>query len=166
MRLRTPFIVLVIPLLLAAAGCTKYPLSLDREEFEPLSELLGDYTSRMLIETVLNEANVSEGFLRNDCAVIINDQSRLKNLYSEEFGELVWPEIDFSRYSLVLGQWIYTAGNQYLASQKIRLSGGTATLFLEIKVPPDSMGTCDVFYRWFGALYPKLPDVPVNVVRH
>lgn len=166
MRLRTPLIWLVIPLLLAAAGCTKYPLSLDREEFEPLSELLGNtYESRWLIEAILQEAEVSEGHLRNDCAVIINDQSRLKDLTVYDYGVVEWPEIDFSRYSLVVGKWIYTAGNQYLASQKIRLSGGSATLFLEIKVPPDTGGTCDVFYRWFGALYPKLPDVPVNVVR-
>ena len=77
MRLRTPLIWLVIPLLLAAAGCTKYPLSLDREEFEPLSELLGNtYESRWLIEAILQEAEVSEGDLRNDCAVIINDQKQ------------------------------------------------------------------------------------------
>ena len=152
---------LIFPLLFVAAGCTKYPISLEGEEFAPLSDQLGGDTSRLLIESVLDEA----GYLQGDCAIIINDQSRLKNLYSEEFGELVWPEIDFSQYSLVLGKWMYTAGNQYLASQKIRLSGGAATLFLEIKVPPDSGGTCDVFYRWFGALYPKLPDVPVVIDR-
>lgn len=152
----------VLGVVLLLSGCTKYPLSLENKEFTAVSELYGDAGFRLLLESVLDEAN--GGYAQGDCAIIINDRSQLRNLYTDDLGELVWPEIDFSRYSLVVGKWMYTAGNQYMASQKIRLTGGSARLFLEIKESP-GMGTCDVFYRWFGTLYPKLPDVSVVIDR-
>lgn len=157
-------ILLLLPLL--AVGCSKSPLSLDREEFAALSDLFSDPTRcRILVENVLSKSKAETQ--NGDCAVIINDASLLEDVIiydAPELGPLSWPEIDFRKYSLVVGRWVYTAGNQYLASQKVQTNGLSATLVLEIKEYPGA-GTCDVFYRWFGALYPKLPDCRVKIKR-
>lgn len=155
---------LLLPLF--AVGCSKAPLSLDQEKFAALSDLFSDSIGgRILVENVLSKSKA--GTQNGDCAVIINDSSLLEDVIvsdAPELGTLSWPEIDFRKYSLVVGRWQYTAGNQYLASQKVQVAGNSATLVLEIKEYPGG-GTCDVFYRWFGALYPKLPAARLKIKR-
>ena len=141
-------------LALSLTGCSKTPLSLEGEEFAAIADFFENGNIGATLQKNGAPATWSE------YAVVINNRSQLA-----ENDEVKWPEIDFSRFSVVIGRWGYSSGSQHLGSQKIRYAGSNLILDLEIVYP--GSGTCDAGLRGFAALYPKLPDLPIVVqTRH
>lgn len=141
-------------LALLLSGCSKSPLSLQGEEFEAIADVFHGEYANLLVGATLNKNLKMER--REECAIVINDKSQLADV-----GEYVWPEIDFKRYSVVVGVWWYGSGAEYIADQKIRLTPAKMILDLEIGRAPT--GTCDVGLKRIAALYPKLPNRQIVV---
>ena len=91
-------------------------------------------------------------------AAVINDQSLLEN-YVNGDNVYLWPEIDFEKYSLVIGCYYATSGGQQVHNQRLIPKKESLQLYLEIK---DLGGTADIRTRFFGALFPRVPDLPVD----
>lgn len=99
-----------------------------------------------------------------DYAFILNDAGELKDV--EIDGTVYrWPEIDFGKYSLVVGRYWVVNSNESLVDQRIIKKIGSVELFLEIGIQEGTAGFTTPFYKFFAALYPKLPDDPVKIRR-
>lgn len=143
-------------LALFLTGCSKTPLSLKGEEFAAIADFFESGWAEILAGATLQKNGAPTEW--SDYAMVINSSSQLA-----DFGEHSWPEIDFNRYSVVVGRWGYTSGSQYVGSQKIRIAGSTLIMDLEIIYP--GFGTSDAGLKRFAALYPKLPDHPIVIQR-
>ncbi len=100
------------------------------------------------------QASFNEEMFDFEKAIIINAPSEL-------LSEL--PEIDFEKYTLVVGQFLRLGSTSYLNDQRIVIAAEGAKLYLNIQ-KLDAFGTCDVYYMPFASLYPKMPDMPVEVI--
>lgn len=102
---------------------------------------------------------------KGEYAVIVNDAQVF--LEAEEKTGFQLPAIDFEKYSLVVGQWggVSFKAN-YLKSQRVLKEKGGVSLYLRIGdanlIMPQS---ARLTLHYFGALYEKLPDGPVKVIR-
>ncbi|MBQ9660766.1 MAG: hypothetical protein IJV37_05825 [Bacteroidales bacterium] len=100
-----------------------------------------------------------------DYAVIVNDAQAFRE--AEEKTGYQLPAIDFEKYSLVIGKWLSPMFQVlYLKSQRVVKEKGEVTLYLRIgdmKMLTTQPG--GQVPRYFGALYEKLPDGPVKVIR-
>lgn len=100
------------------------------------------------------QASFNEEMFDFEKAIIINTPSEL-------LSDL--PEIDFEKYTLVVGQFLRLGSTSYLNDQRIVVAADGAKLYLDIQ-KLDAFGTCDVYYKPFASLYPKMPDMPVEVI--
>ncbi len=100
------------------------------------------------------QASFNEEMFDFEKAIIINTPSEL-------LSDL--PEIDFEKYTLVVGQFLRLGSTSYLNDQRIVIAADGARLYLDIQ-KLDAYGTCDVYYKPFASLYPKMPDMPVEVI--
>lgn len=100
-------------------------------------------------------------------AIVINDNSIIKDVLAEYEGkiEINVPEIDFDKYSLVVGSCYLVSGTYYLANQRIKNTSSGVKLYLEVCERKDVAGIHAVFNYYFASLYPKLPSGEVEVVR-
>lgn len=100
-------------------------------------------------------------------ALVINDNSLIDDVLAEYEGkiEINVPEIDFDKYSLVVGSCYLVSGTYYLANQRIKNSSSGVKLYLEVCERKDVHGTQAVFNYYFASLYPKLPSGEVEVIR-
>jgi len=101
-------------------------------------------------ETVPHLADVHEAF-----ATVINDNHLLKDAVALSGRAYSWPEIDFSKYSLVLGWYVGGGSGFYIEKQRIQLRRKKATLYLEIKRDRTHAYTHAITGYFFAALYPK-----------
>ena len=171
-------LIFVIPLLFGMSSCSnQLNLKEDVEEIiEPVSmqEYSLENTSsellnlswddiQVLAKTILIENGIIEDYTDYgskyfpDVAMIVNSKELLKdvvvlsNMDGVEDHHYQWPEIDFDRYSLVIGQFYTTESGwgiiqQYMLCFDIALGlGGYAYL-------------CVPTNNFFAVLYPKLPD--------
>ena len=104
--------------------------------------------------------------IRGDRAFIINDAQQLKDYTDEYTGqEYHWPEIDFEQYSLVIGQYGRVGGSfLFLKDQRAVVNEEGTTLYLRFG-KHNGAEPMDISTVYFGALYKKLPDGPVEIVR-
>lgn len=100
------------------------------------------------------QASFNEEMFDFEKAIIINTPSEL-------LSDL--PEIDFEKYTLVVGQFLRLGSTSYLNDQRLVIAAEGAKLYLDIQ-KLDAYGTCDVYYKPFASLYPKMPDMPVEVI--
>ena len=99
-------------------------------------------------------------FLR-DTVVVINDQARLKN--AEFRGSTYsWPEINFKKYSLVIGKITFPDSGSLLAGQRIEKRAEALYFYPDIR---SGGGSFTPEEHFIDTLYPKLPDLPVEIVR-
>ncbi len=97
-------------------------------------------------------------FSENEC-FLINSKSEFKAVIAD--GVQV-PDIDFKRYSLIIGQCVLGDPGYTLREQVIDLESDEMVLQLEyIKV--DGVVPCVITNFYFWGLYPKLPDLPLEV---
>lgn len=98
-----------------------------------------------------------------DCAFVLNGWDKLNGLKDQFGNEVVFPEFDFSKYSIVIGRygipysWVETL-DEKLIKEKEKLS-----LFL--KIGDYRGGLMAPSYNLILSVYPKLPDLPIEVFR-
>ena len=94
---------------------------------------------------------------------VINSQQELADIY---VGKKKLPEIDFDKYTLIIGQQIMPYRGFYIAKKK--LSNGDNGLILNLYAKNDrELLPCASQNLYFWGLYPKLSQkmVSVNVVK-
>ena len=103
-----------------------------------------------------------------DYAVVLNDAYYLDDVHVDDVytpGDYEWPDIDFNKYSLVLGWWAEGGTGWYLKDQRIKKTLlGKVTVYLHLCLV-DGLYFHDNKKLLFGALYPKLPSGPAKVER-
>ena len=97
--------------------------------------------------------NISE---EKDTCILIQNFREFQQLSECEW-EL--PEIDFDKYTLIIGKVQVPLLSSYIAEQKI-IENSALTLFVRIHVPSEGMCEAPVRYHW--GIYPKLPDKPFS----
>ena len=106
----------------------------------------------------------------DDVAMIVNSKEMLKdvvvpsNTSGEEDVHYKWPEIDFEKYSLVIGHFFtgYYALNGFSFTQQYIVKGSSKNvLYLELDIPVCLF--CAISNNFFATLYPKLPDGKLEV---
>ena len=150
-------------------SCTKFESIFDgsdRNSMAPISEAAlidsgvpADYFNSSEFN-VLAEAFLAENAPNNheDFAFVVNDVRHLPQIEGYS-----WPDIDFSRYSLVIGQRYRIWDALYL--KDLRIVG--KKIYLHICRIPGAMVTMDavVVHYPFGAVFSKLPSESLEVVR-
>ena len=95
--------------------------------------------------------------------MVVNDKTQLKEIIVA--GEtMTWPEIDFERYSLVVGKFFTVSYGYKLANQYVTKGMFRTILHLEV----EDAGTAHRAYtkdNYFAAIYPKLPDGQLTIKR-
>lgn len=97
-------------------------------------------------------------FSETEC-FLINSMSEFKAVAADG---LEVPDIDFRKYSLIIGQCVLGDPGYALLEQTVSLQDDEMVLKLEyIKV--DGFVPCVITNFYFWGLYPKLPDLPLEV---
>ena len=100
-------------------------------------------------------------------ATEINDKGLIKDVVDVSGATYSWPEIDFSRYSLVLGWFIAPGSGYYIEKQRVWIKNNhDATLYLSIKedqTPGYYHLDAETPY-YFATLFPKFNSDSIQVV--
>ena len=99
---------------------------------------------------------------RGDYAIVINDASLLKNNEYEAGITAQWPEIDFENHTVIVGAY-YAMSGYRVSKQQIKKAGDSLELYIEVSGGNASKLISN--YHGFGGIYPKLPDLPVRIIR-
>ena len=95
-------------------------------------------------------------------AAIIDNSSQLEHPWLEEHGIKI-PDIDFDKYSLVIGRY-YTVAGGYECETRVKRNASGITLYLKVFHGPNA-GIATAVYTYFAELYPKLPDGSIKIMR-
>ena len=128
----------------------------------------GDFSYILAYEVLKNlygedkAANGQYGEGRPELAHVINNSSILLPIEAE--GKLYkWPEIDFSKYSLVIGQYTEIGDGYVIVEQRAKISREKTQIYLK-RVQDGKMRPQSPISIAFVALYPKLPDGSAEVI--
>lgn len=176
MKQRKLFLSLSLFLLAMLAGCSNEFEdvfdSANKEAISPVETLTAnsdmavlqhDYPRlEALVASVIGEVFKSSDPVQKTGAIVINDSSALKDVISPDGDEWHWPAIDFEKYSLVIGNYEVVQSNIFVADQRILQKKDDLVLYLELGCKGD---VWDMFggIQYFATLFPKLPDLPVEV---
>ena len=162
---------LVILILVLVCSCSKLSSIFDGSDNNAIAPIEWSGTnaseatlpiSSFMISRALYNAGAT--YSPNDCgkALILNDDTYLTP-FELEGSQVVWPVIDFSEYSLVIGFFESAVGNT-LAHQRVTQTNSVGKLYLRMQ----KLNGCafDVSPYYFYGLYPKLKDGPLTVVRY
>ena len=119
------------------------------DAISPVQQIGSLETNQSAVWTALNANGVQYG---EPTAIIFND-------YSECLAE--FPEIDFARYSLVVGQVYFGSGGSKITGQRVVIGKDCINVYVSVDEVYE-VNTCDVRFFPFAALYAKLPDLPVK----
>lgn len=97
-----------------------------------------------------------------DSQCLVINQIEDLNLH---FGDSSFPEIDFNKYTLIVGQEIMPEGFYTILRQE--LYNNTDNLQLNIYVPQINGGYAMIQHLFYWGLYPKLcsSDITVNIIK-
>ncbi len=141
-------------------------------EIQPISVIeVSDEVDRFFTSNLLQMAdsiftNWQTMITTNDC-VIINSADELPEIV-DHFGNLIeYPAVDFDSNTLVIGHFANSpllggVGEMCLVDQRVVVGSDEVILYLYLDYALDF----SFFPRLFYGLYPKLPDLPINVVRN
>ncbi len=109
---------------------------------------------------IMTENNVD---FNKDFAVVLNDSHYLQDV--EEDGQIIkWPDIDFNKYSLVLGRCFLGSPQWYIKDQRAKAVFGKTKIYLHcVKSSGGFLGISQPVC--IAAVYPKLPEGPAEIVR-
>ena len=141
------------------------PTSLFEGELAQLKEFFNSEGFLFCLSNRLLQEHTGYAYPGYDYALVINSQNQLHDEFFEYQGEKYefhWPEIDFEHYSLVVGCFAAPSSAYYLSNQRIVKKGDKCQLYIEISI---GEGAYFIHDKRFGALYPKLPDGPIEVIR-
>ena len=119
------------------------------------------------VQQVLMKRLFEENYpdLVNNCAIVLNDKQLLKDCQDDGI-VCQWPEIDFDKYSLLVGSFTRLGGCDVLIKdQRVVVSDGKASVYLKMYYPSDGTDDAMKSTRYYCALYSKLPDGPAEVIR-
>lgn len=91
---------------------------------------------------------------------LINTAEELRKIVPEPI-EL--PDIDFAKYSLIVGQHVFEEPRYSLESQAVETGANVLTLNLVYREMRDGVFPAAVTTYYFWGLYDKLPEYEVNV---
>ena len=180
-------LLIALPILFCLTGCMDM-LNEDKDEIiEPISlqDSSGENVSGGLlnmswpeIEILAKSVLIEKGYIEDytghfswefpDVAMVVNEKKMLKdvvvlsNTPGKEDHRYQWPEIDFEKYSLVIGHF-FTSNIGYCVAKQYIVKN---TLYFEIgyKYEGGFVYTSST-NNYFVALYPKLPDGQLEVKR-
>jgi hypothetical protein len=89
----------------------------------------------------------------------INSLEELKAIMHSPVGEL--PEIDFDKYTLLIGQQLMSSISYSLLSHSIDVGSEQIALTLTVKDPGAYWSALGMMYYW--GVHPKLPEIPIEV---
>ena len=125
-------------------------------ELSPIEEFDGFSSISEFFNYYCNPHTRSKGFFTDsdvDICKIINNQEELKKNYS---GKGYIPEIDFQRYTLVLGQKVLSERYHPLIRQELIADKGQLVINLYIPKPNEKMKYHkEPQYLYFWGIYPK-----------
>ena len=101
----------------------------------------------------LSDMRISGFFEDVDCkeaTLIINNENQFRSAYT---GAAQIPQVDFSKYTLIIGQ-IYQSASWILKKQKMVVDGKDATLFLYYETTNEAVVAVQTEIFYWG-LYPK-----------
>lgn len=96
---------------------------------------------------------------------VLNDRTHLKDVILENGRVLHWPDIDFEKYSLVLGY--YYAPYPWVVSKRQRILVKNNNIELYVERSRSASGSSYQFgstREYACYLYPKLPNLPVEII--
>ncbi len=97
-----------------------------------------------------------------DFAIVLNDSHYLHDV--EEDGHVIkWPDIDFNKYSLVLGRFFPNSPQWYIKDQRAKVVFGKTKIYLHFVKHGDGVLGITTPVR-IAAIYPKLPEGPAEIV--
>lgn len=127
-----------------------------------MSPLDNEGLEGLLAQIYLNDNGFLETEFRDgDVAVVINDPSKLKAVTRPDGEKFDLSEIDFNKYSLVIGRLFMPDYSFRMNDQRVLKDDGKLTLV--VKCDRSGGAFAAIYYEFFAVLYPKLPDSPMTV---
>ncbi len=183
-------LVLLIPLLVGLASCSDQLNTNEGDEETIVPVNMQDSSGEDSTTGVLNlswsdvqilakSVLIENGYIKDytgrawcfpDVAMVVNNKEMLtdvvvpSSMSGVEDRRYQWPEIDFEKYSLVIGQFyttFYHLGNVFTQHYIVK-SSSKYILYVEIG---NLGGLAAPANNYFAALYPKLPDGQLEVKR-
>ena len=183
-------IILLIPLLIGLAGCSDQLNTKEgyEETIEPVNmqDSSGENSTTGVLNLSWEEIQIlaksfliDNGYIEDyytgskyfdDLAIVVNSNEPLtdvvvpSSMSGVEDRRYQWPEINFEKYSLVIGQFyttFYHLGNVFTQHYIVK-SSSKYILYVEIG---NLGGLAYSANNFFAALYPKLPDGELEVKR-
>lgn len=159
--------------LIMLSSCSGFDIfinGLDSEVFSPVSS----YTSQDIegleeliafLFAPLDADNEKVGInVRQQAVLVINRKDDLQDV-TNRGKTYSWPEINFNRYSLIVGRIGMPETTYYLAKQKIAKESDHLVFYYELGKISGVASTISNRMCLFATLYHKLPDYPVEMVR-
>ena len=161
--MKTRLLILAMSLLLSGAGfagCSEsdeQPTAAGTPPVTPSQEVTDFFDAH------LSGHSSDFNFSHIDCyeteCFLINTVAELKEIIPEPI-EL--PDIDFAKYSLIVGQYVFEEPRYSLESQAVETGTDVLTLNLIYRVL-DGAAPAMITPYYFWGLYDKLPEYEVNV---
>ena len=159
--------------MLCSMGCSKFEYIFsgnDPSVIEPVTSEDGEYSindSYAYFQYILEYNGVGFDINQNEAsAIVINAKEQMGPL--EDIILTGWeplcptlPDIDFSKYSLVIGTYLNTGG--YTCDTRIKKTAKGLDLYQKVYRAGNG-GFTQVTLSPFAAIYPKLPDAEVNII--
>ena len=167
--------------MLCSIGCSKFEYIFsgnDPSVIEPVTSEDGAYSindSYLYFEYILEYNGIKTGYTaeptaNNEIAVVINDKSQLGPLEDialppvDDFNEGKYtkiPDIDFDKYSLVIGTYI-NEGSYSCTDTRVKKKDDGMEIYVKLEKGSDSsFAICSL--SPFAAIYPKLPTGYIKV---
>ncbi len=163
-----------IAALLLAAGCSKddgWNTPNGIKPVKPSKELTAffDENLRLISSSLFDEYNEEIGSLVPvyvDTCIMVNSVAEFQAIHLPDGTpmQLTLPPIDFTKYTLVIGQYVLPSGDYVLIGQAVVLEPEPVTMTLAIE--STGKGHQMVTVVPFGGLYPKITaeSIQTNVV--
>ena len=116
-------------------------------------------TSKSFFYTIIDSVNYDGMAIKKDMVYIINSQQELADIY---VGKKKLPEIDFEKYTLIIGQQIMPYLGFYVAKKKLSLGDNGLILNLYAKNDRELL-PCASQNLYFWGLYPKQSQKTITV---
>lgn len=116
-------------------------------------------TSKSFFYTIIDSVNYDGMAIQKDMVYIINSQQELADIY---IGKKKLPEIDFDKYTLIIGQQIMPCRGFYVAKKELLADDSGLILNLYAKNDNEIL-PCASQNLYFWGLYPKQSQKTITV---
>ena len=120
---------------------------------------LGKDNLNLIVKTLIDNGRLIPG---TDCCIMINNVDELPKI-DYEGNRLEYPVIDFDSHTLIFGVLFMSHTGWIVSSQSVIVGAEKTTV--NVSVEEDLIGFTIPVIAHFWGLYPKLPNLPIDVVR-